>query len=334
MESSLPVRRGVLRMQISNFKFQILHVLFFVLCAASANAVETKIGYIDTKEIFSKFKGAVEIQKQLDKEIEEWKTEEQKKKREVDSLKRELEKVALLLSVEKKKEKETFLKTKQDEYEQYVKEIWGEEGKLHQRNVELTKPVIEKINTIVRKIGDEEKFSIILDSSDGNIVYAPSSSDITQRVIDELNREEGYAPVAKGQKLKTVVYAFEEKTPEAEKIKLGKTFSEMLRANLSISEKFEPFERRKVDDYLRDQRYDPNKPVEEKKALELAKGLQADAIIVGKVTKLGSEIQVDVRILEVSTGKELTKDTGRSKDEKGLQIMAQDLIDKLSKRLP
>jgi hypothetical protein len=55
---------------------------------------------------------------------------------------------------------------------------------------------------------------------------------------------------------------------------------------------------------------------------------------MGKVSKLETEIQVDVRILDVLTGGEVLAEVGKTKDEKGIQPMVQEIVRKLDRRLP
>jgi Skp family chaperone for outer membrane proteins len=69
-----------------------------------------------------------------------------------------------------------------------VKSIWGPEGKIAQKNAELMKPIIDKVNGILERIGTEEKFSMIFDAANGGVVFAPPGADLTPRVVEELNR--------------------------------------------------------------------------------------------------------------------------------------------------
>ena len=58
------------------------------------------------------------------------------------------------------------------------------------RNEELTRPIIEQMNQVLTRLGEEEGFSIIFDAADGNVVYADRALDLTDRVLEELNAQE------------------------------------------------------------------------------------------------------------------------------------------------
>ena len=54
---------------------------------------------------------------------------------------------------------------------------------------EFMEPVLEKINTVIKKIGDEEKFDFIFDTAAGNILYASENQpDLTDQVLKELEK--------------------------------------------------------------------------------------------------------------------------------------------------
>jgi len=314
-------------------------ILLFLLLALAVpmQAAEIKIGFVDTQRIFQEFKGAQDIQKQLDKEVEDWKKQEKETKHALDSLRADYEKQKLLLSENRRKDRENEIKAKQDDYETFVQSIWGDKGKISQRQAELVRPVVEKINGLARKIGEDDGYTLILDASEGNIVYAPRKADLTDDILAELNKEYGIVATPKGGKRRVVFYSFENKTSDAERIKLGRTFSLTLRtafAATKYADQFSPLSRDTVDDYLKKQNFDPNVPLEESKAIDQAKGMAADLVILGSVSKLGSEIQATVRIMEVATGKRLVEDTARARDEKGLADMANDLADRLIKKMP
>ncbi len=109
-------------------------------------------------------------------------------KDELERLQEEIESQSLLLSEEKRIEKQQELQRLYFEYQQFTQDVWGPNGKYYQKNLELTKPIIDKINSIIRLIGEEDDFDYILDAATGNIVHARSDYDLTDRILEELNK--------------------------------------------------------------------------------------------------------------------------------------------------
>jgi outer membrane protein len=161
-------------------------------CAVSIGAslvwAELKIGFIDSEQIFQSYEGTKEAQSQLDKEKAKIEQQASDMQKEIYDMKDKLDKQSLLLSSERKKELEDKLNQRMTEYQQFVYKNVGDKGYLIEKNMELTKPIIERINKIVFKIAKDENFDLILDKRAG-VVYAKEAFDLTQRVVAALNKE-------------------------------------------------------------------------------------------------------------------------------------------------
>jgi outer membrane protein len=69
-------------------------------------------------------------------------------------------------------------------YQQMIQE------KVQSENLQLTQKVLDKINDYVKRYGNEHDYELILASTQyGNIVYGIEDVDITQEIIEGLNRE-------------------------------------------------------------------------------------------------------------------------------------------------
>ncbi len=166
---------------------QITFVLIGISLSATVFAKDLKIGYIHSQRILAEFQESIEAQRTLDNEQREWLEEAEKMEAEIAGLEEELENQSLLLSDEKKSERLQEIQMKYLEYQRFQQEIWGETGKLYQRNQELTQPIIDKVNTIIQKIGQDGDYDVIFDAAVGNIVYAKDDFDLTDIVLEDLN---------------------------------------------------------------------------------------------------------------------------------------------------
>lgn len=160
-----------------------------ILGPAFLFAKNLKIGFIDSAKIFEKFKGTSDAQKKFDKLQEDWKNRVKDQEKNLLELKEKLETQSLLLSEEKKKELQRTYQEKAIEYQKFAASIWGQDGKAFRKNAELTKPIMEKINIILKKIGEDEGYSYIFDAAQGGMVFAEPGHDLTDRIVEELNRE-------------------------------------------------------------------------------------------------------------------------------------------------
>lgn len=169
-------------------KHFLLALVFIGLMSGSAWA-ELKIGYVNSEEIFAKYKGTQDAQEKFDKVAAGIQQQATNMKKEIETLKDQLERQSLLLSKERKKELEDKIKAKAAEFEDFVSKNYGREGDLVKKNEEMTKPIIEKIQKIIDKIADDEHYDLVLDSRMGGIIYASKKVDLTDRVLKILNAQ-------------------------------------------------------------------------------------------------------------------------------------------------
>jgi len=161
-------------------------------------SAQIKIGYVDSQKILEGYKEAQDAQKQLAEINKGWEDEARNMQRELQTKQDELESQSLLLSDEKRKEKEADLQNLYLRFQQYQQEKWGQQGEAYKKQNELMKPIIDKVQVVIKKFGADEKYDYIFDTVAGNIVYAGTGQpDLTEKVIAELNKTVGGA-AAKG----------------------------------------------------------------------------------------------------------------------------------------
>lgn len=166
-----------------------LVVVLVLMLAGIALADEIKIGYVDSQRIFAQSPEYQEAQAKFDKDVENWNVEADAMRQSIADLQKELESQSLILSAEKKKEKESVLAAKQDTLNQFLNATFGQDGKAERRMTELSKPIRDKILEVIEKIAIENNYSLILDAGTVNIAYAKKSLDITDEVLAEMAAE-------------------------------------------------------------------------------------------------------------------------------------------------
>ena len=168
-----------------------LLALAAVLVAAFAGAVparaDLRIGYIDSAKIFQEYKDAQEAQARFDRQVQGWRDEAAEKEKLVTQLRAEVRDQAPILSTLKRQEKEEALQRAVSDYERFVQEIWGPQGRASQENERATGGVVNEIRSIVEKIAIDKNLNLVLDSAGGFLIYADKSLDLTSQVITELN---------------------------------------------------------------------------------------------------------------------------------------------------
>ncbi|OQX92674.1 MAG: hypothetical protein B6D58_01765 [candidate division Zixibacteria bacterium 4484_95] len=168
---------------------KILTAMFIVCLLSVGLAGEVKIGYIDSQRIFAESQEYQDAQAKFDKDVENWNAQAEQMKKDIDQLIDELESQSLMLSAEKKREKEALLSAKQDTLNQFLNAVFGDNGKAERRMAELSKPIRDKILEVIEEIAIENNYDIIFDAGTVNIAYAKKSLDLTDEVLEKIAAE-------------------------------------------------------------------------------------------------------------------------------------------------
>ncbi|MDB4991343.1 MAG: outer membrane protein precursor [Myxococcaceae bacterium] len=123
-------------------------------------------------------------QQGLDKKQQDLK----KLKDELDTQKNVLSREALEAKVESYQKQLTDL---QQIYVEYQRELAEKEG-------ELTKSIVARMEVILRRIGQSEGYSLILERGEAGVIFVPTNLDLTDVVIQRYNAGEGADPAAAG----------------------------------------------------------------------------------------------------------------------------------------
>lgn len=152
-----------------------------------------RVGYINSEKILTEYEGAKDIESQITASESDWREQARTMESEVQDMILELQNQELLLSEAAINEKRELIQQKRLEYESFVNEVWGTGGLAMRRATELWQPVTDRINVILKEIGEEDGYLMILDAAGAApgsvIVYADPSADLTDEVISRLNRE-------------------------------------------------------------------------------------------------------------------------------------------------
>ncbi|HVO65856.1 MAG TPA: OmpH family outer membrane protein [Syntrophales bacterium] len=164
--------------------FTIMTVLAIILYGSYAVAAE-KTGFIDMRRIMLNSNAGKKAAAELNKLYEKDKGQIQAKEAELKKLKEDLDKQRAVLTEAAMKEKEASYQKKFRDYQLQVKDANDE---MQARDQELSKKMIPEILKVVKAIGDKDKYTMIVDLSSIPMPYYAKENELTDRVIQELNK--------------------------------------------------------------------------------------------------------------------------------------------------
>jgi outer membrane protein len=145
----------------------------------------SKVAYVNSASLLQKYKGAIEANRTLEEESKKWGDNIQTLQAELDSLNFLFANQSESWSLTRKKDVATYARKREQDLNRYSQAV---QQKAAARQQELLAPVLAEINNAVADYAREKGYAMVLGTIDGNIVYADNAVDITDAVLEKLNR--------------------------------------------------------------------------------------------------------------------------------------------------
>ena len=152
---------------------------FFMLFTFSAYA-QQKIGYIDIKQVIRDSKAGKAANVSFQKEVEAKRAVIEQKRKALEDMRQDVIQNGAVMSESKRRNLAETIEKKQKDLDRTREDIRVE---LQRKDLQLTQNVLKDIEAIVNKIGQEEKFDLIVEKTEAGILYGSSTTDITSKVI-------------------------------------------------------------------------------------------------------------------------------------------------------
>ncbi len=159
-------------------------LLVFTTGTFAFGADVAKIGVIDFEKILMESVVGKATQKKLKNRGVELQAKLEKEKEELDGLSKAFEREALVLSDEKKREKEREFRIRVNDLKkmqaEFSKELKGME-------IQMINEIQKDVFDIVSQMGKSQGYLLIVEKKSAGVVYMPGQVDITDKVIKKYN---------------------------------------------------------------------------------------------------------------------------------------------------
>ncbi|MGB7841523.1 MAG: OmpH family outer membrane protein [Salinimicrobium sp.] len=171
-------------------KKSFLTIAIFILGILSVKAQKTvRIGYVDMEYILENVPEYQEANAQLDKKMQQWKTEIETELNRIDKMKKELANEKPLLTSEMVEEREEEIKFEEQKILDYQQKRFGPNGDLITQKLQLVKPIQDQVFVAVQEIAKNRNYDLIFDkSADVVTLYAADNLDVSDQVLRLITR--------------------------------------------------------------------------------------------------------------------------------------------------
>ena len=161
----------------------------FVLAVSLATtalglAEELKIAYVDLQKALNDSTAGQRARERFKKQVEHLQVDLKKQKDELEALKGQLEKKAVVMRAEELREMEKEYQHKMRDFERAYKDSQGE---LQLKDNELTAELIKEVAVVIEAYGRKGGYTIILERSSSSVLYGSPQVDITEDIVKAYN---------------------------------------------------------------------------------------------------------------------------------------------------
>jgi len=307
-------------------------IFLLTLLPLLLSSKEFKIALIDMERILQEYKDLQDAKLELQRYINEWEKTRDSIKTVIDSLENLLEKEKPMLSDEARLRKEEEIEDLKKEYKKFWMSIWGENGKLKEKTREIIEPLTKKVNETVKKIAEDFEYDLVLDISSNVVLFAKTEDDITQMVLDELNKEYvATRPTEPGLEPFVAVFPLKELDDPSKQRDLGRKLQNYLTLGIDASPQFKTLSASQILSEMEREGIVQIEFLTEDVCQRIARALGADFYIYGTVKKTGDEVEFQISLIKTDGNIKVAEGSEKAPDQDvELQVKATDLAKRLA----
>ena len=162
----------------------IITLAFVAITPLAFAADVAKIGVVDFEKVLKESSAGKLTQKDLRAKGEEFQGKLKKEKDSLDAISKAFEREALVLSPEKKREKEREFRIRVNDFKKMQEDYTKE---LRRIEIELINQMQKDVFQIANDMGKEEGFLLIIERKTAGVIYMPAKVDITDTLIKKYN---------------------------------------------------------------------------------------------------------------------------------------------------
>lgn len=156
-----------------------------VLVPAGATA-QMKLGFVDLQRALNDSSAGAKAKEDFKKQVDKLQGTLQKQKEEIDGLKGQLEKKALVMKDEERRNLEKDYQRRLRDFERSYKDSQGE---LQQKDGELTADLLRQLQEVIEDYGKRNGYTMILERSTSSVLYGDASIDLTEEILEAFDEK-------------------------------------------------------------------------------------------------------------------------------------------------
>src|SRR5881296_1631356 len=152
--------------------------------AVPAPGAEVRIAVVDMQRALNDCDAGKKAKDQVKAKFEKSQDQLRKQREDLDRMKEDYDRKALVLKEEERRNLEKDLETRTLDFKRKYEDFQRD---LKRTDAELTQGIVEELYGIVRDYGEKHGYSLVLEASNGALLYNDKATDITDEIIKLYN---------------------------------------------------------------------------------------------------------------------------------------------------
>ena len=152
--------------------------------AANVALADTKIGYVDLQRALNESETGKKAKAEFKVQVDKLQAKLKRQKDELDTLKDRLEKKSVVM-------KEADRGTLEEEYRKKLRDFERDykdsQADLQKKDNDLTAGIIRGLQEVIHQYGDQQGYTVILETNSNAVVYGAKNADVTDAIIERYN---------------------------------------------------------------------------------------------------------------------------------------------------
>ena len=151
-----------------------------VLALAALARAEMRIAVVDMQRALNECEAGRKAKDQVKSKFERSQDQLRKQREDLDRMKEEYDRKALVLKEEERRNLEKDLESRGLDFKRKYEDFQRD---LKRTDAELTSSIVEELYGIVRDYGQKNGYSLVLEASSGTLLYNDKTVDITDEIV-------------------------------------------------------------------------------------------------------------------------------------------------------
>ncbi|HHE47051.1 MAG TPA: OmpH family outer membrane protein [Bacteroidetes bacterium] len=171
-----------------------LFLVSILILSGASFGQDLKIGVVNSELVMQTYPEFRRAEEQLNREVAGWQTDRAGWEAKMEALQEDiseregkLQAGQTTFSEKRKRELQAQIDSMKVSYQQqFQAQMSAEQERFNKRRMELLSEVLEVVNGTIKELGEEQGYDLVLDGSNGTIVYAKNPDDITDELLRRL----------------------------------------------------------------------------------------------------------------------------------------------------